>query len=148
MSQTNVETDHRNPSSTRQTSHSRPGRLRVAGVQRSIRLVSIGAVATVLARLAWAAWRFYFSGAPRYPLETASIALAAIVPMVVLSAPSDRRAPWEVSANDDGAPPIALPLFVAAAFVAYAPALGLGLLSDDFVLRAAAQAGAAVTGPG
>src|SRR5438034_1324451 len=85
----------------------------------------------------WVANSYYSRGAPRYPLESAAIALVGIGVVVVLL----RRGG---TTDTQGREPIsiaALPVFIVAALALYAPALQLGLLSDDFVLRAAARTG-------
>ena len=87
------------------------------------------------ARLVYQSWSYYFSHAPRYRVESAAIAFVLAGLAIVLSQPGR-------SSHEDHEPePVGLrwlPLFLLAAAAVYGPALHLGLLSDDFVLRNAA----------
>ena len=102
-------------------------------------------VCLLAARVLWLAWSFYFGGAPRYPLESGAIALVATGALIVLLRSGDRAT---VDADRDHVPVGWLPAFVVAAVCLYGPALQLGLLSDDYSLRAMAQSGALGIGSG
>jgi hypothetical protein len=103
---------------------------------------SVALVAAIAARVVWVAWSYYFRSAPRYPLETAAISLIAVGLILVLL----RRGGIATAARRDAVSIAALPVFIVAALALYAPSLRLGLLSDDFVLRAAARAGSSIMG--
>ncbi len=96
------------------------------------------------ARLAWVVLAAHVTGgARRHHVEAAWFLLASIAVVAALLARSDRVGDT-AAAGGPGKPgdgpgkpgPYAVPLFVALAFVLYRPALGVGLLSDDFVLLA------------
>src|SRR5262245_43215384 len=98
---------------------------------RAASLILIGALAS---RAVWFAWQYYFAAGPRYRVESAIIALVVVGLVVVLM----RRDETAVAATEPHSPlPIWwLPLFIVVAIALYAPALGLGFLSDDYTLRA------------
>ncbi len=100
-------------------------------------LAAVSALVCLLAaRVMWLAWSYYFGGGPRYPLESGAIALVVGGAIVVLLRSGD-KAP--AHANRDHLPVAWLPVFFVAALCVYGPALQLGLLSDDYSLRAMAQ---------
>ena len=102
-------------------------------------------VSALAARVLWLAWTFYFGGAPRYRLESAAIALVVIGVIVVLLRSDGLASPRE---HRDRLPATWLPIFVIAAFCVYWPALRLGLLSDDYSLRAMSESGGFGIGSG
>lgn len=106
----------------------------------SIWIVGAYAILVALAvRVLWCAGTYYFARHPRYPLETAAIGLVVVGLLTVGLRSGDRR-----TQHDDGSGISAkwLLFFVVAASCLYAPAFGLGLLSDDYVLRSMVDAGA------
>jgi hypothetical protein len=96
-------------------------------------------------RVVWLAWSFYFAAAPRYPLESATIALVIVGLITMLSRSGDAPA---TERHSDRFPVDWLPGFIVAAVCLYAPALRLGLLSDDYSLRALAVSGNLGVGSG
>jgi hypothetical protein len=96
-------------------------------------------VCLIAARVVWLAWSYYFRSSPRYQLESGAIALVTIGSMVLLLRPGDELA---ASTGPERMPLMWLPISVVAALWIYGPAFRLGLLSDDYVLRALAQSGA------
>jgi len=87
-------------------------------------------------RAVWLAWSYYFAGGPRYRLESAVIALLVVGALVVIL----RSGSHDVEVAHQGRLPLLwLPVFLVAAIALYAPALSLGLLSDDYTLSAMAQ---------
>lgn len=108
-------------------------------------LAGFGLVGALATRAVWLAAAFYLGSAPRFPLESAAIALVVVGTIVVCSRTGD---PTAVERHDRGLAWGRMPVFVAASFILFAPALGLGLLSDDYVLRAAARAGPLASMPG
>jgi hypothetical protein len=106
-------------------------------MQRRLSWLAIGqALLVVLAvRLVYQSWSYYFSHSPRYRVESAAIAFVLVGLAIVVSRPG------RSSHKDPKPEPVRLPwlpLFLLAAAAVYGPALDLGLLSDDFVLRNAA----------
>ena len=100
-------------------------------------LAANGLVGLLAARVVWLAWAYYFGDGRRYPLESASIALVAVGFLIVVVRPAHR-----VSADHGRRIPLMfLPIAIVAAALLYAPAFHLGLLSDDYVLRAMAGSG-------
>jgi hypothetical protein len=84
----------------------------------------------------WLAWQYYFSAGPRYRVESAMMALV-IVGATLVALRRD-----EAPAGSPPHTPVSrawLPLFILAAVALYHRAIGLGLLSDDYGLRAMAQ---------
>jgi hypothetical protein len=109
---------------------------------RAASLILVGGLAT---RVIWFAWQYYFSGGPRYRVESAMIALVIVGAMLVALRRADLPA---------GIPPHTsvsrawLPIFIVAAVALYYHAIGLGLLSDDYSLRAMAQSESLGSGTG
>jgi hypothetical protein len=104
-----------------------------AALWRSASLIVVGSAAT---RALWLAWQYYFNGGPRYRVESAMIALVIVGAMVIVL----RRADRLVAEPSDG--PLSrtwMPFFILASVAVYYRAIGLGLLSDDYTLRAMAQ---------
>jgi len=102
-------------------------------------------VCLIAARVAWLEWSYYFRGVPRYRLESAAIALVAVGSIALFLRPGDRPAATIGRAR---MPLMWLPILAVASMCIYGPALRLGLLSDDYVLRAMAQSGAFGAGSG
>jgi hypothetical protein len=101
------------------------------------RFASVVALAALGARALWVAWDYYFQTGPRYRVESAMIALVAAGVIVVVL----RRGGAHQVAAAAAVPRAALPLLLAGAVVFYGRAIGLGLLSDDYTLRAMAESG-------
>src|SRR5881397_380211 len=89
-------------------------------------IVKLALIGGLAARVMWVANAYYFRGAPRYPLESAAIALVGIAAVLVLL----RRGGTIDTPRRELIPIAALPVFIIAALALYAPALRLGLLSD------------------
>jgi len=102
------------------------------------RAASLILVTGLAARGLWVAWQYYFSGGPRYRVESAMIALAIVGAILVALRRNDQTAADSPQTSLSLA---WLPLFMLAAGVLYSRAIGLGFLSDDFTLRAMAQSG-------
>jgi hypothetical protein len=102
-------------------------------------------VCLIAARVVWLEWSYYFRGIPRYRLESVAIALVAVGSIALFLRPGDRPS---ASAGRARLPVTWLPIFAVAAMCLYLPALRLGLLSDDYVLRGMAQSGAFGAGSG
>jgi hypothetical protein len=109
---------------------------------RAASLIVVGGLATWVL---WLAWQYYFSGGPRYRLESAVIALVIVGATFVAL----RRGEVPDSRTPDT--PVSrawLPIFIVAAVALYQRAIGLGLLSDDYALRAMAQSANLGSGTG
>src|SRR6188768_1340615 len=105
------------------------------------RQLSWSAVGTALllafaARLLYLTWAYYFAHSPRYRLESAAVALIVVGLATVASRPGTTP---PVSREPEPVWLMWLPVFLAAALALYYPALQLGLLSDDYVLRVVAM---------
>jgi hypothetical protein len=127
--------------------------------RRSWWLLAASTVVCVLAaRVVWLGWLYIFHAGPRYRLESAAIALVIVGAIVLLARPSEEPSqpsepsePLEPSRLSPSLEPLSLqwlPLFLVAALTLYSPALGLGLLSDDYTLRAMAQSDGLGAGSG
>jgi hypothetical protein len=94
-------------------------------------------VATGLAA-AWLLWTvgLYFFGGPRHRPEAAWFILAAISVAAAATTGAGSQQPRRVLENEAVAMWATLLLALSATSIVYAPAAGLGLLSDDFVLLA------------
>ena len=99
-------------------------------------LAGFAVLGLLAARVVWLAAAVYLGGAPRFRLESAVIALVIVGTTIVLLSGSHRESPE----REDHAFSLGyLAAFIAASFIVFAPALGLGLLSDDYALRARAD---------
>jgi hypothetical protein len=130
--------------------------------RRSWWLLAASTVVCVLAaRVVWLGWLYYFHAGPRYRLESAAIALVIVGAIVLLARTSKPglafgvveagQIPSEPSESPGSLEPLSLqwlPVFLVAALTLYSPALGLGLLSDDYTLRAMAQSDGLGAGSG
>src|SRR6478672_4467613 len=111
-------------------------------------MVRVGLLALIASRIAWTAWRYYFGGAPRYPLESAAIALVLVGLFVVLLRHAPPFGESDSCVRGSALPLITLPAFIVAALALYARVMTLGFLSDDYVVRESALTGRGVVAVG
>jgi hypothetical protein len=101
-----------------------------------VRWVPLAAAAYTAATLV----RYFVSGGPRFPVESAFfivVGVGTIAVVVRRGGHADREgvAPHDAGPKRPGLQTVALAAaFILAALVLYNPALGIGLLSDDFVI--------------
>ena len=117
--------------------------------------VASAVVGVLAARVLWLGWLYDFNNGPRYRVESAVMAMIIVGTAVMLARSSDERRGHQ----DPAEPPQPLgrfdlsclrwlPVFLIAAACLYGPALGIGLLSDDYTLRAMAQSDGLGAGSG
>jgi hypothetical protein len=97
--------------------------------------LAVAGVSALAARGLWLAWQYYVNAGPRYRVESAMMALVIAGAIVVAC----RRGTSHTEPARERAGLVWIPIFLAGAVVLYAPAITLGLLSDDFGLRGMAQ---------
>lgn len=101
---------------------------------RQVRIAVAVLASLAYARLAWVVIAAHLTGgARRHHVEAAWFLVAAIAVVAALLGRDDRQASLGTASTR---PRLAVVVLLTAAFLLYRPALGVGLLSDDFVLLA------------